>query len=177
MSLARLDTPSAIIMSTSRRIGRWLACSALTPRVFPSSSICSTSKSLPMPSSSRETTVSVSAIELVELLPDLRWRRQQHPHLAPGREGQHLLGVDVERVGGGDLEVGVGLPDGNHVEPPGQLLRNASRSAWGRAWRCPQRETETGWRWRRGSARRWPASAAPSFPRATRPGPPPRAEP
>ena len=74
-----------------------------------------------MPSSSRLTT-SPCAIQLVEPLPDAGRRAEQHAHLAPGGEGQHLLGVDVEGVGGGHFEVGIGLADRHHIEAAGHLL-------------------------------------------------------
>ena len=66
-------------------------------------------------------------VDLVQLVADHPRRGEQHPHLAPGGEGQRLLGVEVERVGGGDLEVGVGLPHRDDVVPAGQLLGHGLR--------------------------------------------------
>ena len=67
----------------------------------------------------------VVPVHVVDPRPDRRRRAEQHPDFAPGDEGQHLLGIDVERVGGRDFQVGVGLPHGHHVEPPRHLLGDA----------------------------------------------------
>jgi hypothetical protein len=61
-------------------------------------------------------------IELVDLLADLAGTGQLDPHLAPRSEGQGLLAVQIEGVGGSHLEVRVRDPDGQDVIPPGHLL-------------------------------------------------------
>jgi hypothetical protein len=63
-------------------------------------------------------------IELVDLVADLARTGQLDAHLAPRGEGQGLLAIQVERVGGGHFEVGVGDPDGQDVIPPSHLLGN-----------------------------------------------------
>ena len=73
-----------------------------------SSSSSLTSKLPPIPSSSRFTASSPRYISSMPL-PDRGRGAEQHPDFSPGRERQHLLGVDVERVGGRHLEEGIGL--------------------------------------------------------------------
>jgi hypothetical protein len=61
-------------------------------------------------------------IELVDLVTDLAGTGQLDAYLAPRGEGQGLLAVQIEGVGGGHLEVRVGDPDRQDVIPPGHLL-------------------------------------------------------
>jgi hypothetical protein len=64
-----------------------------------------------------------ATVQLLGTLADLRRRRQQHAHFASRREREHLLGVDVEGVGRGDFEVGIGHTERQHVEAPHQVFR------------------------------------------------------
>jgi hypothetical protein len=85
-----------------------------------------------------------AAIQLVHLGPQPARRGEEHPDLASGGEGQHLLGVDVEGIGGGDLEVGVGLADRHDVEAPRELLGDGLRHPGGDPGHVGDREAEPG---------------------------------
>src|SRR3990172_42748 len=61
-------------------------------------------------------------VELVDLLLDFLGGRQLHPDLAASRERQRLLAVEIERVGRGDLEIGIRDPKGEDVVFAGRLL-------------------------------------------------------
>ena len=142
MSLARLVTPSASIMSTSRMIGRWLASSALAAASSSSFELLD----LEVAADPLEQPVDdvIAPIQLVDPLADRRRGPEQHANLAPGRERQHLLGVDVERVGGGHLEVGIGLAHRHDVEPAGHLLRDGLLELRVEAGEIGDREAEPG---------------------------------
>ena len=50
----------------------------------------------------------LGAIQFVEVLGDDHRAGQQEPHLPSRRKGQGLFTIEVERIGGGDLEVRIG---------------------------------------------------------------------
>src|SRR5438105_6784554 len=64
------------------------------------------------------------AVHLVQPLGALGRREQQHANLPGRRERQRLLRVQIERVSGGDLEVGVGGAQRQDVIAAGNLLGN-----------------------------------------------------
>ncbi len=82
-------------------------------------------------------------VHVVEPLPDSGGRSEQHADLTPGSERQHLFGVDIEGVGRGHFEVGVGLADGHHVEPAATCSGTACAS-WDRPATGRPREPEPG---------------------------------
>jgi hypothetical protein len=61
-------------------------------------------------------------VQLVQLLGDLRGREQLHPDFAGGGERERFLGVQVERVRGRHLEVGVGGAERHDAIAAGHLL-------------------------------------------------------
>ena len=83
-----------------------------------------------------------TTVQLLDLLADLGRGAEEHPHFASGGEREHLLSVDVERVGCRDLEERVGHPERQHVEPPHQVLRKGVPEPRVDGGKVPYRETE-----------------------------------
>jgi len=67
-----------------------------------------------MPSSSLSSALSGFA--------DLRRREQKQPDLARGREGERLFRIEIEGVGGAELEIGVGQAQREHAIAARELL-------------------------------------------------------
>ena len=65
------------------------------------------------------------------------------PDLAPGGEGQHLFRVDVERVGGGRHQVGIGDLQGDHEMGAGQVFGDGVAHLGVDLVHLGQRQTET----------------------------------
>ncbi len=76
------------------------------------------------PSSLATIVGAAAAIDLLHLLADPGRRAEVGAHLAPGGKGEILFRVDIEGIGGRDLQHGVGEPQRQDVEPADQWLRH-----------------------------------------------------